>query len=229
MKIHGLQKLTLLDYPQKTACTLFSGGCNLRCPFCHNRDLVLGNFPPEISEEKILSFLEKRKGILDGVCITGGEPLLNEDIACFIKKIRNIGYLVKLDTNGTNPRLLKELVRDGLIDYVAMDIKNSKKMYAQTVGIKDFDLSPVEESVEFLKSCGVEYEFRTTIVSEFHSKESIIELLEWIRGAKRYFLQNFIDSGNLLTPGLSAVSEDELKSFLELSKKYVEHVSIRGI
>lgn len=229
MKIHGLQKLTLLDYPQKTACTVFLGGCNFRCPFCHNRELVLGDFPQELSEEEIIAFLKKRIGILEGVCITGGEPLLNEDIAEFIKKIRDIGYLVKLDTNGSNPELLKKLVNSGLINYVAMDIKNSKKMYPETVGINNFDLSGVEESVEFLKSAGIEYEFRTTIVSEYHSKESITELAEWISGAKKYFLQNFIDSGNLIKPGLSPVSKDELKGFLNICKKYVEHADIRGI
>ncbi len=229
MKIHGLQKLTLLDYPKKTACTVFLGGCNFRCPFCHNKELVLGDFPPAISEDEILKFLKKRIGILDGVCITGGEPLLHDDIEDFIKKIRDIGYLVKLDTNGSKPELLKHLINSGLIDYVAMDIKNSPNMYAETIGIDNFDLSPIEKSVEILKSADINYEFRTTIVSEFHTSESIKELSEWIHGSKRYFLQNFIDSGNLIRPGLNPVSEDELKVFCEIAKKYVEHSMVRGI
>ena len=150
MQIYGLQKLTLLDFPQKTACTIFTGGCNFRCPFCHNGDLVLGNLPEPIDADELFSFLKKRVGILDGVCITGGEPLLNNDIEGFIKEIRDLGYLVKLDTNGSNPGYLKRLCEQGLVDYVAMDIKNSKEVYPETVGIEKFDISPICESVDFL-------------------------------------------------------------------------------
>ena len=190
MQIYGLQKLTLLDFPQKTACTIFTGGCNFRCPFCHNGDLVLGDLPEHINDDELFSFLKKRSGVLDGVCITGGEPLLNPDIDSFIKKIRDLGYLVKLDTNGSNPEYLKKLVEQGLVDYVAMDIKNSKEAYPKTVGIDTFDVSPVCESVEFLKKSKTDYEFRTTIVREFHTEDDIMKIGEWLKDSKKYFLQN---------------------------------------
>ncbi len=229
MKICGIQKLTLLDYPEKTACTIFTGGCNFRCPFCHNGDLVTGNEQEEISQEEILAFLKKRQGILDGVCITGGEPLLWKDIGEFIKKVKELGFLVKLDTNGSNPELLAELVGSGLIDYVAMDIKNSLEGYPETVGVSGFDTADIQKSVKFLMECGIEYEFRTTVVAEFHTEERIERLAEWISGAKRYFLQNFKETDGVIQKGLHSVGEEKLKGFAETAKKYIEKVELRGV
>lgn len=229
MQIYGLQKLTLLDFPQKTACTIFTGGCNFRCPFCHNGDLVLGDFPEAISIDELFSFLKKRVGILDGVCITGGEPLLNPDIDSFIKEIRNMGYLVKLDTNGSNPECLKRLVEQGLVDYVAMDIKNSKEAYPETVGIENYNVSPICESVEFLKKSDTDYEFRTTIVKEFHTEDDIMKIGEWLKDSKKYFLQNFVDSESVIRKGLHSVDETDLKRWKDILTGYIDFVEIRGI
>lgn len=230
MKIHGLQKLTLLDYPEKTACTVFTGGCNFRCPFCHNALLVTDiDSSQTYSEEEILDFLSKRTGLLDGVCITGGEPLMNGDIADFIKKIKEMGYSVKLDTNGTFPERLKTLLENNLIDYVAMDIKNSKDKYAITAGIKNVNISDIERSINLLKSSDIDYEFRTTVVNEFHTESDILKIAEWIKGAKKYFLQNFEDSGNLIGENLTAVSKEVLESMKSAAKAFVENTQIRGV
>ncbi|MBQ6907704.1 MAG: anaerobic ribonucleoside-triphosphate reductase activating protein [Clostridia bacterium] len=230
MKIHGLQKLTLLDYPEKTACTVFTGGCNFRCPFCHNALLVTDiDSSQTYSEEEILDFLSKRTGLLDGVCITGGEPLMNGDIADFIKKIKEMGYSVKLDTNGTFPERLKTLLENNLIDYVAMDIKNSKYKYAITAGIKNVNISDIERSINLLKSSDIDYEFRTTVVNEFHTESDILKIAEWIKGAKKYFLQNFEDSGNLIGENLTAVSKEVLESMKSAAKAFVENTQIRGV
>lgn len=230
MKIYGLQKLTLLDYPEKTACTIFTGGCNFRCPFCHNALLVTDiDDAKTYSEEEILDFLSKRRGLLDGVCITGGEPLINSDIADFIRKIKDLGYKVKLDTNGTFPKRLKELIDNRLVDYVAMDIKNSKEKYGKTAGMKNVSLSDIEKSINLLKLSGIDYEFRTTVVKELHTEEDISRIAEWIKGAKRYFLQNFEDSGNLIGENLSAVSKDVLERMKSSAKAFVENTQIRGV
>ena len=229
MQIYGLQKLTLLDFPQKTACTIFTGGCNFRCPFCHNGDLVLGSLPEPINTDELFAFLKKRSGVLDGVCITGGEPLLNPDIDSFIKEIRKLGYLIKLDTNGSNPEYLKNLVEQGLVDYVAMDIKNSKDAYPKTVGIDNFDVSPISESVEFLKNSKTDYEFRTTIVKEFHTEDDIMKIGEWLKDSKKYFLQNFVDSESVIKKGLHSVDESELKNWKDILTRYIDFVEIRGI
>lgn len=229
MKISGFQKMTLLDFPGKVACTIFTFGCNLRCPFCHNASLVLGGAEEEHTEEEILSYLEKRKGLLDGVCITGGEPLLQPDIKDFIGKVKALGYAVKLDTNGCYPEKLKELINGGLIDYVAMDIKNCLSEYPKTVGIKDFDTAPIKESIEFLVNGNVEFEFRTTVVKELHSAESIKALADDISGAKRYFLQNFVDSGDLIGENLSAHDKATLEEMKEICEKTIDIVEIRGI
>jgi len=230
MKISGLQKLTLLDFPGKTAATVFTGGCNLRCPFCHNALLVTElECAEEYSEDEVLSYLKKRAGILDGVCITGGEPLLQKDIADFIQKVKSLGLSVKLDTNGTNPEKLRELIEAELLDYVAMDIKNSKERYLETVGIPGFEVAPIEESVELLKEGHVDYEFRTTVVRELHTEGDIEKIAEWIKGAPRYFLQNFVDSGNVLKEGLNAHSRETLDSMRFLAGKYVDFVSLRGV
>ena len=229
MQIYGLQKLTLLDFPRKTACTIFTGGCNFRCPFCHNGDLVLGNLPEPINTDELFAFLKKRSGVLDGVCITGGEPLLSPDIDSFIKEIRKLGYLIKLDTNGSNPEYLKNLVEQGLVDYVAMDIKNSKDAYPKTVGIDNFDVSPISESVEFLKNSKTDYEFRTTIVKEFHTEDDIMKIGEWLKDSKKYFLQNFVDSESVIKKGLHSVDESELKNWKDILTRYIDFVEIRGI
>ena len=230
MRIDGLQKMTLLDFPGKVACTVFTGGCNFRCPFCHNA-LLVTKLPekPDYSEDEILSFLEKRTGLLDGVAITGGEPLLNPDIADFIRKIRSMGYAVKLDTNGSFPERLKAIVGEGLVDYVAMDIKNRKEKYAETIGLKNLDLSKIEESVEFLKTGAVDYEFRTTVVEQFHTVEDIRAAAEWISGAKRYFLQNFVDSGELICEKVSGVDKETMLKMKSAAADFVPQTEIRGI
>ena len=222
--------MTLLDFPGKVACTVFTGGCNFRCPFCHNA-LLVTKLPekPDYSEDEILSFLEKRTGLLDGVAITGGEPLLNPDIADFIRKIRSMGYAVKLDTNGSFPERLKAIVGEGLVDYLAMDIKNRKEKYAETIGLKNLDLSKIEESVEFLKSGAVDYEFRTTVVEQFHTVEDIRAAAEWIGGAKRYFLQNFVDSGELICEEVSGVDKETMLKMKSAAADFVPQTEIRGI
>lgn len=230
MRIDGLQKMTLLDFPGKVACTVFTGGCNFRCPFCHNA-LLVTELPenPDYTVDEILAFLKKRSGLLDGVAITGGEPLINPDIGDFIRSIRRLGYSVKLDTNGSYPDRLKSLVAEGLIDYVAMDIKNCREKYAETVGLKSLELSRIEESVDFLKTGAVDYEFRTTVVKEFHTVEGIRSAAEWIKGAKRYFLQNFVDSGNLIDSSMSGVDKSVMLEMQRAAADFVPKTEIRGI
>ncbi len=230
MKISGFQKMTLLDFPGKVACTIFTAGCNLRCGFCHNASLVTHidsevNFDPD----EIISYLSKRKGLLDGVCITGGEPLLQPDIADFISRIKALGYSVKLDTNGCYPDKLAAIVDAELVDYVAMDIKNCKEKYAETVGIPDFDISAVEKSVAYLLQGKVDYEFRTTVVKEYHTTQDIGAIGEWIKGAKNYFLQNFVDSGDLICGGLQAVEPSVLYNMQQIVEPFVVNTAIRGI
>ena len=189
MKIHGLMKMTLLDFPGKVACTVFLGGCDLRCPFCHNSELLDMGAPAEMDEEELYAFLSKRVGLLDGVAFTGGEPLLRTDLIPVMKKIRDMGFAIKLDTNGTHPQRLQEIVSEGLVDYVAMDIKNSPDKYGVTVGLPDFDITNINKSIKFLLSDAVDYEFRTTVVSPYHDEESFQKIGPWIEGAKRYFLR----------------------------------------
>ena len=228
--IYGLQKLSLLDFPGKTACTVFTGGCNWRCPFCHNASLVTGLDEVEtISEDEFFAFLKKRQGILDGVCVSGGEPLLQPDIMPFIEKIRALGYQVKLDTNGSFPERLKETVNRGLVDYVAMDIKNSPDCYSATVGRADADLMSVCESAAFLMSGAVDYEFRTTTVKELHTAENFEKIAAWLKGAKRYFIQSFIDSGDILSGSFTAYSKAELEKFKDILKVNIPNVEIRGL
>lgn len=230
MNIQGIQKLTLLDYPGKMACVLFTAGCNLRCPFCHNSRLVVNpEKESEYGEEEILAFLKKRQEILDGVVITGGEPLLQKDISDFIVKIRELGYSVKLDTNGTFPEKLRELIDKGLVDYVAMDIKNSPELYAETVGVSGFDISRIKESISILLEGKVDYEFRTTVVREFHSVFGMDNIGKLIKGAKRHFLQAFVDSGEILCFGLSGVPKEEMEAMQKIMLNYVDSCEIRGI
>ena len=237
MKIHGLQKMTLLDFPGHVACTVFLGGCDLRCPYCHNYERATGQAPPIMEEAELFSFLEKRKGLLDGVAITGGEPCLHPDLPDFIGRIRTLGYPVKLDTNGTHPAVLREVLERGLVDYVAMDIKNSPAKYALTAGIaKPEDaLQPapfmdrIRESVQLLMESGTDYEFRTTVVDELHEAQDFEEIGKWIAGARRYFLQCFTDRDTVPFGGLSAPSKEKLSACAELVRAYVQDVQIRGV
>lgn len=228
MYISGLQKLTLLDFPGRLAATVFFGGCNFRCPFCHNASLVL--IPGEcekIGEEEFFDFLTSRKGKLTGVCITGGEPTLHPGLKDFIKRIKNMSFAVKLDTNGTNPELLLELIEEGLVDYVAMDIKNAPAKYSVTAGV-EVDMEKIERSVKLLLSGKVDYEFRTTVVRDFHSVEDFEAISEWIKGAKRYFLQTFEDSGDLIGSGFSAYSKEETEAILRVILPNVPNAQIRS-
>lgn len=229
MKILGLQKLSLLDYPGKVACTVFTGGCNFRCPFCHNGDLVTGEGePPRISEEEVLAFLRKRRGVLEGVAITGGEPLLHPDLPDFLREVRALGYPVKLDTNGYLPDRLKAVVGAGLADTVAMDVKNSPERYAETAGLPSVDLSRIEESMDYLMNCGADYEFRTTVVKELHGAEDIRAIARRIGGAKKYFLQAFVPSDYVIESGLTPPSEEEMREFLKIAREFVPDARIRG-
>ena len=231
MQIQGLQKLTLLDYPGRTACTVFLSGCNFRCPFCHNAGLVLPDRLEEasITEDEVMSFLKKRAGMLDGVAITGGEPLLHTDMPEFLEKIKNLGYKIKLDTNGSNPKLLKEIVNAGLVDRVAMDIKNAPTEYDKTAGCS-VDMEKIEESKDFLLTGTCDYEFRTTVVKGIHTKESLIAAAKWISGAKEYYLQQFKDSGNLIAPdAFEPFNENEMHELADAVRPFVPTVEVRGV
>jgi anaerobic ribonucleoside-triphosphate reductase activating protein len=232
IRIGGLQKMTLLDYPGKVAATVFTGGCTFKCPFCHNRDLV---FVPDNYEfydpDEVLSYLEKRKGILDGVCITGGEPLIQEGLTDYVSAIKAMGYLVKLDTNGYHPARLQAIVETGLVDYVAMDIKNCEERYAETAGLNPevFRMEKIRKSMEILMNGPVEFEFRTTVVREFHSKEDLIKLAEMIRGCPHYYLQQYNEGPNVIQPGWSAYSGQEMEELLSAVREYVPAAQLRGV
>jgi len=232
VQLAAFQKLTLLDFPGTVACTVFTKGCNFRCPFCHNASLVVGQTEnePALTEETLLSFLESRTGILEGVAITGGEPLLQRDMPALLAKIKALGYKIKLDTNGSVPDMLEQLVSAGLVDYVAMDIKNAPEQYGKTIGKDAFDMTSVTRSKTFLMEGHVPFEFRTTVVRPLHDKESLTALAKWIAGDESYFLQGFSDSGQLLAAeGLSAYSEQEMQEFLQCIKTYVPNAQLRGI
>lgn len=229
MNIQGLQKMTLLDWPGKVACTVFLSGCDFRCPFCHNADLVLGGAEDYMSEDELLEFLSKRKNLLDGVCITGGEPLLREDLQELLQKIKALGFPVKLDTNGSHPEKLAAICRQGLVDYVAMDIKNSPARYAETCGADKMDLASVKESAMFLLHGNVDYEFRTTVVKELHDESSFKDIAEWIKGARRYFLQCFTDRESVIQTGFSSPSEQDMHNFADIVRPFVQEVSLRGV
>ena len=230
MLIKGLQKLTLLDFPEKMACTVFTFGCNFRCPFCHNASLVLSGRATEdsISEEDLFAFLQKRRGILEGVCVTGGEPTLMPDLLPFLQRIKDLGYAVKLDTNGSRPEVLKAAVEAELVDYVAMDIKNSLARYGETVGISSFDTTPVQASAAFLLEGHVPFEFRTTLVAGLHTPADLAEVGAWLAGNEAFFLQGFVDSGDLIREGLGALSTDETRASLDALRQYVPNAQIRG-
>ena len=230
MRLGGLQKLTLLDYPGLVACTVFTVGCNMRCPFCQNASLV-NRIEEEnlISEEEFFSFLKKRQGILDGVCITGGEPTLQPDLKEFIAKIKSMGYKVKLDTNGSFPDKVKEILDSGNVDFVAMDLKNTLDRYAETVGVPGFDTSKIVESIRIIKESGVEYEFRTTVVSPLHRPEDFGKLAKLVEGSPRYFLQNFVDSGDLVAgDGMKELTKEEISAALANAKEIIPQAKIRG-
>jgi len=235
VKIVGLQKMTLLDYPGKVACTVFLGGCNFRCPFCHNSQLLDGTALPEMDAQELLTFLESRKGILDGVCITGGEPTLQKDLPELLAGIKALGFPVKLDTNGYRPEVLKDLVGRGLVDYVAMDVKNCPDRYAETAGLPGLELGQIEESLGFLLAGNVDYELRTTVVSPLHDKKAVEEICRWLEKlssktkVKRFFLQPFVDRDTVRFSGLKAPEKPELSEFRALLQPCAETVIIRGI
>ena len=230
MRICGLQKLAMVDYPGKLAATVFTGGCNLRCPFCHNALLVTRlEESPTLPEAEVLDFLASRKTLLDGVVLSGGEPLLQPGVPEFLQKVRELGFSIKLDTNGCRPQALAHLLEQGLVDYVAMDLKNCQEKYPETVGLPGFDLSPIEESIGLLRRSGVEHEFRTTVVRELHTLEDIQAIGRWISGAPKYFLQQFVDSGNLISPGLHPLSPGEMQAFLAAARPFFGEAALRGL
>ena len=226
MKIIGLQKLSMVDWDGYMSATIFLNGCNFMCPFCHNSSLVNGS-DPEIPEFEVIEFLKKRINILDSVCISGGEPTLYPDLPELIKKIKDMGYLIKLDTNGTNPEMIEYLVEQKLVDYIAMDIKNCLDKYILTIG-KHFQLDNIQKSIKYIMTCGIDYEFRTTLVEEFHTKEDIEKIAKLIKGAKKYYLQKFEDSGHCLQSGLNSVSLNTAREYLTILNKNIPNTKLRG-
>lgn len=229
MNIQGLQKLTLLDYPEHVAATLFTGGCQLNCPYCHNSELIQGPFGTGEAPADVLAFLKKRQGLLDGVCVSGGEPLLQADIADFLRAVKALGYKIKLDTNGGFPDKLAALVDEGLVDYVAMDIKNTPALYPKTCGVPGLDPTPYIASKNFLMEGRVDYEFRTTVVREFHTFEDVLAVARWLEGAKRYYLQSFVARDQVRDLSLSAYTDEEMKRLAEAAKKILPCTTLRGI
>lgn len=233
MKISGLQKMTLLDYPGRIACTVFLGGCNFRCPFCHNGELLDSSAETIMDEQEFLEFLSKRRGLLDAVCVSGGEPTLQPGLADFLEKIKAMGYLVKLDTNGSRPEVLKALISRNLLDYVAMDIKNSPHRYAQTAGVS-IRSEQLEESIRFLLREQVDYEFRTTVVAQLHDEESVLRMGQWMASlaqgekVRRWFVQPFADRDTVLFAGLSAPDESQLTEFVGILSRFSVHSALRG-
>jgi len=228
MKIHGLQKMTLLDFPEHVACTVFLGGCDFRCPFCHNYELADGTAKPVMEEEELLEFLRKRQGLLDGVAFTGGEPCLHAGLPGLFRRIRDLGFAVKLDTNGYHPELLRRILEDSLVDYVAMDIKNSPGKYARTAGIDHVDMDKIRESIALIMALSPDYEFRTTVVRELHEEDDFPEMGELIKGAGKYFLQGFTDRDTVPYEGFHAPSPEEMQSYAAIMNRYVQSAVLRG-
>lgn len=234
MIISGLQKMTLLDYPGKVACTVFLQGCNFRCPFCHNSDLLGANAQPAYTEDELLAFLRSRRGLLDAVCISGGEPTLSPELPALLRKIRALGYLTKLDTNGSRPDVLAALIGEGLLDYVAMDVKNAPSCYAPTCGTQRSDLSSIEESLRLLMTGDTAYELRTTLVHEMHDAASIEEMGRWLAGLasphlpRALYLQPFVDRDSVLFSGLNPPSPQDIALYVEILRSYTQHVALRG-
>ena len=229
MKLYGLQKMTLLDFPGHVACTVFLNGCDFRCPFCHNFDLAAGVSEPVMETEELLAFLKKRKGLLDGVAVTGGEPCLHRGLAPLLGEIRALGFATKVDTNGYHPQTLSLILERGLADYVAMDIKNSPGKYALTAGVEEIDMGRIRESIRILMEKAPDYEFRTTVVSELHETADFEEMGKMISGARRYFLQCFTDRDTVPCAGLHAPSREKLESFAAAARPYVKEAALRGI
>ena len=229
MKIHGLQKMTLLDFPGRVACTVFLGGCDMRCPFCHNAELIDGSAEAIMDETELLAFLEKRKGLLDGVAFTGGEPTLRKDLPDLFRRIKAMGYPIKLDTNGLHPDRLKALLDEGLVDYVAMDIKNCPEKYAVTAGLETVDLDMIQQSIDLLKNGTVDYEFRTTVVDELHEAEDFAKIGAWIAGARAYYLQAFTDRDTVVFENLHAPSREKMEAYAYTVRKFVPNTALRGI
>ena len=230
MVIHGLQKLTLLDYPGHTACTVFTAWCPWRCPFCHNASLVLRpESQPVIDQEEFFAFLHKRRGLLDGVAVTGGEPTVQKDLPEFLRRVKDMGFAVKLDTNGTAPGMLREILAEGLADYVAMDVKAGRDNYPSVTGTIRPGLPAVEESAALLMEGRVDFEFRTTVVRELHTMEDFDDIAAWLAGGEKYFLQAFKDSGDLLTPGHSACTKEEMEAFRARLLPAIPRTALRGI
>lgn len=230
MVIHGLQKLTLLDFPGHTACTVFTGACNWRCPFCHNASLVLEpDGQPVIAEEEFFSFLESRRGLLDGVAVTGGEPTLQRDLPEFLRRVRSLGFSVKLDTNGTDPAMLRRILEEGLADYVAMDIKACRERYSVVTGVSNCRLEAVEESADMLLHGATDFEFRTTVVRELHSDADFRRIGQWLEGDEKYFLQAFKDSGDLLSSGMSGCTIEEMERFRKTVLPWIPGAALRGV
>lgn len=227
MNVQGFQKLTLLDFPGKVACTVFCGGCNLRCPFCHNGSLVQDPNENPNALEDVISYLGKRKGVLDGVCVTGGEPLLQKDLVSFLERVRQMGFLVKLDTNGSLPDRLEEVLRSGAVNYVAMDLKSGREHYDLATGTK-LGFSPFGESMNLIRRSGLDYEFRTTAVKGIHREEDFFEIRDLLREDEKYFIQGFVDSGNILGEGVSAFSPEEMNRFLSIVRKKIPKAQLRG-
>lgn len=230
MHFCGMNKTTLLDYPGHVAATLFTGGCNMRCPFCQNGGLVLEpEAQPRITEEEVLAFLRKRQGVLEGICITGGEPTLQPGLENFIRCVKELGYLVKLDTNGYRPQVLEHLLEQGLLDYVAMDIKASREHYGNACGLPEVELSLIERSVELLKTSKVPGEFRTTVVKGIHTPEEFTAIGQWLQGGKAYFLQSYRDSDQVICPGFSGFDRQQLEEMRRRAAEYVPQAALRGV
>ncbi|WP_408071357.1 anaerobic ribonucleoside-triphosphate reductase activating protein [Butyrivibrio sp. JL13D10] len=229
MKIHGLQKMTLLDYPSKVAATVFLGGCDFSCPYCHNYEIVDGSAAPIMDEAELFSFLAKRKGLLDGVAITGGEPCLHKELPDFISRIKEMGFLIKLDTNGYHPEMVEKLLSDRLIDYIAMDIKNSPAKYQITSGLTSIDLSIISRSISLIMNSEIPYEFRTTTIAEFHNNDDFEEISKWIAGAKAYYLQQFTPRDTVPDKSLTPPSKEDMLRYLKTVKKHVSNAELRGL
>ena len=228
MVIHGIQKLTLVDFPGHPASILFSGNCNFRCPFCQNAPLVLDSEDePVLDNDEIFSFLKKRNKMLEGVVVTGGEPPINKDLITFLSSLKDLGYLVKLDTNGYMPEVLRKAVESGVVDYVAMDIKTSLDEYPKLCGVENIDTSRIKESIDYLMSGAVDYEFRTTVVEPLHHKENFEKIGEMTKDCLRYYLQSFVDSGNIIGKNCYSPSIEQLQNYLEILSSYIKNVSIR--
>ena len=230
MEFGGIQKVTLLDYPDKTACTLFTIGCNFSCPYCQNSSLLkpTGNEKTQ-SQLEIIDFLKTRQGLLDGVCISGGEPLLQDDLDTFLKEVKELGFSVKLDTNGAYPERLEKLMKTGVVDHIAMDIKNTPEKYALTIGMHEYDVTPVEKSMDLLRKAAIPYEFRTTVVREFHTADDLLSIAKWISGAEKFYLQSFTDVDGVLQSGLHNYSETEMQGFLSRIIEILPTAELRGV